>query len=153
MHGQAPSPAFRSIFFYFCVMKPKLLVLDDWENRIATSPCWMELDHLVEIQFLQVPLDSVAEGDLSDVQFLMALRERTPLTDQVFARMPNLKLVLQTGGHAYHIDQLSAKRRGISIALGRQVLSPLTAVPELTMALMLGVMHLLPQAQQAMRDG
>jgi phosphoglycerate dehydrogenase-like enzyme len=134
-------------------MKPKLLVLDDWENRIATSPCWMELDHLVEIQFLQVPLDSVADGDLSEVQFLMALRERTPLTDEVFARMPNLRLVLQTGGHAYHIDQLSAKRRGISIALGRQVLSPLTAVPELTMALMLGVMHLLPQAQHAMRTG
>jgi len=72
---------------------------------------------------------------------------------QVFDRLPKLKLVLQTGGHAYHIDQETANERGIAIALGRRVTAPLVSVPELTMAFMLGTMHLLPQAQQAMRTG
>jgi len=134
-------------------MKPLLLVLDDWEGCIAASPCWDRLKDVVDIRFLNVPFDTIPDDALSGVQFLMAIRERTALTDQVFSRMPQLKLVLQTGGHAYHIDQGSAHKRGIAIALGRRVKAPLVSVPELTMAMMLGVMHLLPQAQRAMRDG
>jgi len=134
-------------------MKPLLLILDDWEGRIAASSCWDKLNETVDIQFLSSPVDTVSDDVLARANFLMAIRERTPLTQQVFARMPQLKLVLQTGGHAYHIDQPAAQKQGIAIALGRRAKMPLVAVPELTMAMMLGVMHLLPQAQQAMRAG
>jgi phosphoglycerate dehydrogenase-like enzyme len=71
----------------------------------------------------------------------------------VFARLPQLKLVLQTGGHAYHIDQGNAQMRGILIALGRRAKAPLLSVPELSIAMMLSIVHMLPQAQQAMRTG
>jgi D-3-phosphoglycerate dehydrogenase / 2-oxoglutarate reductase len=134
-------------------MKPLLVILDDWEGRIAASSCWNRLREQVDIQFLTGPIDSVPDAGLSGVRFLMAMRERTSLTEQVFARLPELKLVLQTGGHAYHIDQGAAQKRGIAIALGRRAQAPLLSVPELSMAMMLGVMHLLPQAQQAMRAG
>ena len=83
----------------------------------------------------------------------MAIRERTALTEGVFSRLPQLKLVLQTGGHAYHINQEEAQKRGIIIALGRRAKAPLLSVPELSIAMMLGVVHMLPQAQQAMRTG
>jgi D-3-phosphoglycerate dehydrogenase / 2-oxoglutarate reductase len=134
-------------------MKPLLLVLDDWEGLIEKSSCWAQLTDQVDIRFLTSPLETLADGDLAEVRFLMAIRERTALTEQVFSRLPQLKLVLQTGGHAYHIDQDAARRRGIVIALGRRVQAPLASVPELTMAFMLGLIHLLPQAQQAMRNG
>ena len=55
--------------------------------------------------------------------------------------MPGLKLVLQTGGHAYHVDVEAAKKRGVAIALGRRIKAPLASVPELTFALILGLIH------------
>jgi D-3-phosphoglycerate dehydrogenase / 2-oxoglutarate reductase len=134
-------------------MKPILLILDDWEGRIAVSACWKKLSGLVQTRFLSSPIDTVSDADLSGVNFLMAIRERTALTEGVFARLPQLKLVLQTGGHAYHIDQGEAQKRAILIALGRRAKAPLLSVPELSIAMMLGVMHMLPQAQQAMRTG
>jgi phosphoglycerate dehydrogenase-like enzyme len=134
-------------------MKPLLLVLDDWEKRIAASHCWKQLKELVDIEFLTEPISSVPDSLLSNVSFLMAIRERTALNDQVFARLPKLKLVLQTGGHAYHIDLEAAKKRGIAVALGRGGKAPLASVTELTIAMMLGVMHLLPQAEQSMSKG
>jgi D-3-phosphoglycerate dehydrogenase len=134
-------------------LKPLLLILDDWEGRIAASLCWKELTDKVEIHFAPKAIDELSDSLLSRVEFLMTLRERTALTEQVFARLPQLKFILQTGGHAYHIDQAAAQKRNIAIALGRRVKAPLVAVPELTIAMMLGVMHLLPKAQQAMRAG
>jgi D-3-phosphoglycerate dehydrogenase / 2-oxoglutarate reductase len=134
-------------------MKPVLLVLDDWEGLIAADPCWEKLKQTVEVKFSAVPLNQISAEELSLVHFLMAVRERTALTEEVFAKMPQLKLVLQTGGHAYHIDHTAAQQKGITIALGRRIKAPLASVPELTMAMMLGLMHLLPQAQQAMRKG
>src|ERR1700733_13547549 len=134
-------------------MKPLVLILDDWEGRVAASSCWNSIKDQVDIQFENGPIDKIPDRDLAGVRFLMAMRERTALTEQVFARMPQLKLVLQTGGHAYHIDQGAAKKRGIAIALGRRAKAPLLSVPEPSIAMMLGVMHMLPQAQQAMRSG
>jgi D-3-phosphoglycerate dehydrogenase len=134
-------------------MKPILLILDDWEGRIAASACWQQLKDLVEIKYLQGPLASATKADIKDTGFLLAIRERTALTDDVFSKLPELKLILQTGGHAYHVDTAAALRRNIKVALGRRVKAPLISVPELTMAMMLGLIHLVPQAQIAMRDG
>jgi phosphoglycerate dehydrogenase-like enzyme len=92
-------------------MKPLLLVLDDWEGRIQASACWSQVEELVEIKFVREPIESINDTELEQAQFLMALRERTTLNEQVFKRMPNLKLILQTGGHAYHIDTSAAKKK------------------------------------------
>src|SRR5579862_8515220 len=89
------------------LMKPLLLILDDWEGRIAASPCWEQIKDKIDIKFLSEPIGTISENVLANVEFLMALRERTPLTEQVFSRLPKLKLVLQTGGHAYHIDKVA----------------------------------------------
>jgi phosphoglycerate dehydrogenase-like enzyme len=107
----------------------------------------------VEIKFLAKPIAEASDEEVSGAQFLMAIRERTALNDAVFEKLPHLKLILQTGGHAYHIDAEAAKKRGIAIALGRRVKAPLLSVPELTIAMCLGAVHLLPQAQAAMRSG
>lgn len=134
-------------------MKPLLLILDDWEGRIAASSCWDQLKDQVEIKYVKVPLENFDSSELARASFLIAIRERTALTEQVFAKMPKLKLVLQTGGHAYHIDTAAAQKQNISIALGRRVKAPLDSVPELTFAMALGILHLVPQANKAMHMG
>jgi len=91
--------------------------------------------------------------EIIQAQFIMAVRERTTLNEYVFKRMPGLKLVLQTGGHAYHIDTSAAKKQHIIIALGRRVKAPLISVPELTFAFALSLMHKVHQGNSIMHNG
>jgi len=134
-------------------MKPILLILDDWEGLIQKADCWTRLKELVEIKFLAESINKTSDSEIEQVQFLMALRERTVLNDEVFKRMPKLKLVLQTGGHAYHIDTAAARNRNIVIALGRQAKAPLFSVPELTFAFALGLTHKVYDGNESMKKG
>jgi len=134
-------------------MKPLLLILDDWEGLIQKAACWNQLKDLLEIKFLKGSIERTSDFEIGQAQFLMAVRERTTLNEQLFRRMPNLKLVLQTGGHAYHIDTAAAKQRNIVIASGRRVKAPLASVPELTFAFALGLMHKVYQAKRTMQNG
>jgi D-3-phosphoglycerate dehydrogenase len=122
-------------------MRPRLLVLDDYEGRIAGAPAMARLRHLAEVTVLDRPL---ADGDLdglAEVRVLLAIRERTPLDRHLFDRLPRLELVLQTGGHAYHVDQEAATERGIVVALSRRAQMASASVPELTFGLMLAVLR------------
>jgi phosphoglycerate dehydrogenase-like enzyme len=134
-------------------MNPLLLILDDWEGLIQKAACWNQLKDSVEIKFLKESIERTSDFEIEQVQFLMAIRERTVLNEQLFKRMPKLKLVLQTGGHAYHIDTAAAKQRNIVIASGRRVKAPLASVPELTFAFALGLIHKVYQAKRTMQNG
>jgi phosphoglycerate dehydrogenase-like enzyme len=122
-------------------MRPRLLVLDDYEGRIAAAPAMARLRELAEVTVLDRPLRA---GDLEaagDVRVLLAVRERTRIDAALLERLPQLELVLQTGGHAYHVDQEAAGRRGIVVALGRRATMPTASVPELTFGLLLAVLR------------
>jgi len=134
-------------------MKPLLLILDDWEGLIQKASCWDQLKDLLEIKFLKESIERTSDFEIEEAQFLMAVRERTTLNEQLFKRMPKLKLILQTGGHAYHIDTAAAKQRNIVIATGRRVKAPLASVAELTFAFALGLMHKVYQAKRTMQNG
>ena len=134
-------------------MKPLLLILDDWECRIKASGCWSQIENLVDIKFLDKSIDDVNPDENKQAEFLMALRERTALNEHVFQKMPNLKLILQTGGHAYHVDTAAAQKRNILVALGRRVKTPLLSVPELTFAFMLGLMHKVYDGNRSIQNG
>lgn len=111
-------------------MKPQLLVLDDWEGRIEAASCWEQVRQDVDIRFLKKPVAELSSAEGAPVEYLLAIRERTALTSEVLDRFPNLKLILQTGGHAYHINLGEIKRRGILVALGRRSKAPLLSVPD-----------------------
>jgi phosphoglycerate dehydrogenase-like enzyme len=119
--------------------KPKLLVMDDHEGELALSPAMARLRQLADVTILDHPIDDYSI--LKDVQVILALRERTKLDGPFFEFCPALELVLQTGGHAYHIDQAAATQRGIVIALGRRVSKPTVVVPELVLGFMLGLVR------------
>jgi D-3-phosphoglycerate dehydrogenase len=121
--------------------RPRLLVLDDVEGRIAAAPAMARLRRLAEVTVLDRPLAEAAPEGLDEVRVLLAIRERTRLDGALFDRLPNLELVLQTGGHAYHVDAAAAAGRGIVVALGRRAVMPSAAVPELTFGLLLAVLR------------
>ena len=119
--------------------KLKLLVMDDYEGELALSPAMARLRQRADVTILDHPIGDYSI--LKDFQVILALRERTKLDNHFFESCPALELILQTGGHAYHIDQAAATQRGIVIALGRRVSKPTVVVPELALGFMLGLVR------------
>ena len=130
-----------------------MIVLDDYEGELAAAPAMSRLRRLADVGILDRPIRPEDGPILGDCQILMALRERTRLDSAFFEACPNLELVLQTGGHAYHIDQAAASQRGIVIALGRRVSRPAVVIPELVFALMLGLVRQIYPLAAAMQAG
>ena len=133
-------------------MKILMIVLDDWENKIAKSSCWDRIRNQVDIHFVNdwKLLDAAI---CENVSIMLTVRERSRIDELFLNHFPRLQLILQTGGHAYHIDLAAARRNGVSIALGRMAKSPLISVPELAIAMMLNLFHKVNFAQNEMRMG
>lgn len=134
-------------------MRPRLLVLDDWEGRLAASEGVARMRELADVEVLDRPLADVPDAALADVELLFAVRERTRLDAATLARLPRLRVILQSGGHAYHLDAAAARERGIVVTLGRRGRGPRAAVPELTFALMIGALRHLPTAVRQLTAG
>ena len=118
-------------------MKPQLLVLDDYEGELTAATGMAKLKSLANVTVTKGPIDD--DSALAQCQFLFALRERTRLDDAFFSRCPNLELLLQSGGHAYHLDRDAATARGVLVAMGRGAKRPMIIIPELTFGLILGL--------------
>src|SRR5512140_1910639 len=99
----------------------KLFVLDDYEGVLAHAPAMQRMRQLADVTIFDRPLAPSDCARLKECQVIFALRERTQLDENFFNACENLELVLQTGGHAYHVDQNVATQRGIAVALGRRV--------------------------------
>ena len=134
-------------------MRPRLLVLDDVEGRIAGAPAMDRLRELAEVTVLDRPLADADPDDLTGVRVLLAIRERTRLDAALLERLPDLELVLQTGGHAYHVDREAATGRGIVVALSRRATMASASVPELTFGLLLAVLRRIHPLASQMAGG
>lgn len=133
--------------------KPRLLVLDDWEGRLGSAPGTRRLREHCTVTVLDRPLADVDDADLADVRFVLAIRERTALDAGTLDRLPALELILQTGGHAYHADAGELRRRRVPVALQRRARVVRSAMPELTLLLMLACMRRVGEAQRGMAAG
>jgi phosphoglycerate dehydrogenase-like enzyme len=133
--------------------KIRLLVLDDYESELANAPDMSRIRELADVKILDHPLAAEDHQLLKETQILLALRERTKLDRPFFEACPNLELVLQTGGHAYHVDKEAATQLGVVIALGRRVSKPTIVVPELVFALLLGLVRQIYPLATEMKNG
>jgi len=131
----------------------RLIVLDDHEGQLAAAPAMSRLRNLAEVTIYDRPIGPSDQPELKNFQVLVALRERTPLDEKFLSACSNLELVLQTGGHAYHLDKAAATKRGIIVALGRRATRPTVVVPELAFGLMLGLIRKLYPLTTRMSQG
>ncbi len=135
--------------------RPRVLVLDDYEAGLGRSPHLAALDDLIDLETLREPVgpDELAVR-ARGVPFVVTIRERTRLSEEVLTRLPDAELVLQTGGHAYHIDLDAARRHNVMIALGRRSKSsPSPVVAELVLGLMIAWYRNLVPAVNGVRAG
>lgn len=131
--------------------KRKLLVLDDYEGELVSAPAMERLRQLADVTIFDYPVKDYAI--LENFQFVLALRERTKLDARFFESCSSLELVLQTGGHAYHIDQSAATQKGVVVALGRRTSKPTVVVPELALGFMLGLVRQIYPLTASMANG
>ena len=129
----------------------KIAVLDDYQDAVRTLDCFRLLDgHEVKV------FSNSARGlgqlaiRLAPFDALVLIRERTSLPGALLAKLPNLKLIAQTGKVAGHIDVAAATERGISIAEG--VGSPV-APAELTWALIMAASRKIVPYATNLKDG
>ena len=129
----------------------KIAVLDDYQDAVRTLDCFRLLDgHEVKV------FNSSSRGAgqlairLAPFDALVLIRERTALPRALLARLPNLKLISQTGKVAGHIDVAAATERGVAIAEG--VGSPV-APAELTWALIMAASRKIVPYANNLKDG
>lgn len=129
----------------------KIAILDDYQDCVRHLDCFSLLQgHDVKI------FTSSARGvgqlaiRLREFDVLVLIRERTTLSRALLEKLPNLKLISQTGKVSGHIDTAAAAARGITICEG--VGDP-TAPAELAWALIMAAMRKLPQYLSNLKDG
>jgi phosphoglycerate dehydrogenase-like enzyme len=138
-------------------------VLDDFQDVARSMGPWDRLgaagedlclsvfnDHLVDVPVLAAALEN------ADV--VVAMRERTVLGAELFASLPDLKLVVTTGHSNVAIDVEAASTHdvlvcGTAAVPGRPVSPKSSSTAELTWALVLALMRNVPQEDRALREG
>lgn len=82
---------------------------------------------------------------------LVANRERTRFTRALLEQLSDLRIVAQTGNHAYHIDLAAAAERGVIVAKASGGFS--RGAAELAIGLAIALMRQIPAADGAVKRG
>ena len=94
--------------------------------------------------------DDRVAARLADFDAVVAMRERTPFSRSLLARLPRLRLLVTTGMRNASIDVRAATERGV-VVCGTAGLPYPTA--ELTWALILSLVRHVPREDRATREG
>jgi D-3-phosphoglycerate dehydrogenase len=128
-----------------------IVILDDYQDAVRKLPCAAKLEPYPAKVFTNT-VKGVGQLSvrLRDADVLVLIRERTHITAQLVAKLPRLKLIVQTGKIGPHIDVSACTERGIAVAEG--VGSPFSTA-ELTWALIMSAMRRIPQYVANLKHG
>jgi phosphoglycerate dehydrogenase-like enzyme len=131
-----------------------IAVLDDYQHAAPDFGDWNRLATRATIDFFDSNLGSVEEAAhvLAPFDVLCLMRERMPMPLQLIERLPNLKLIVVTGGRTRSLDKEAARQRGILVTHTRSGDSP-AAPLELAWGLILALMRHIPLEHDNMRHG
>jgi phosphoglycerate dehydrogenase-like enzyme len=134
----------------------KIAILDDYQNIAKQSAEWGSLPSGTQVDSFS---DTLADHDalqrrLAPYDVIVAMRERTRFPAQLIEALPNLKLLVSTGGRNPSIDAEACAKRNIALCSAPG--DPATghgSTAEVAWALVLALVKRIPQSQQAMRSG
>ncbi|WP_394179921.1 D-2-hydroxyacid dehydrogenase family protein [Marinomonas posidonica] len=128
----------------------KIAVLDDYQDSVKHLTSFDLLkDHHVVI-FNDTFNEDELVAKLGDVEILVLIRERTVITETLLKRLPNLKLISQTGKVSNHLDPALCHQYGVEVAEG--VGSPV-APAELCWALIMAASRHIPTYVNQLQQG
>ncbi|MFL5660573.1 MAG: NAD(P)-dependent oxidoreductase, partial [Ktedonobacteraceae bacterium] len=133
----------------------KIAIPDDYQDAVRTLNCFQKLDGqqvIISREHIRDP--EILAARLQGVEVLVLIRERTPINEALLALLPDLRLIVQTGKRAPHIDLAACTRHGVAVVYatpsdpGRSY-----ATAELTWGLILAAMRFIPQEATSMKAG
>ena len=132
--------------------KLRCAVLDDYQGVALAGADWSAVGGEVEaVSFQQhFIVEDELVAAIGDCEIVVAMRERTPFTEQLFARLPRLRLLITSGMRNAAIDLEAAARHGVTVC-GTDGSSQPTI--ELTWALILGLARRVVPENTALREG
>ncbi|MFL6666906.1 MAG: D-2-hydroxyacid dehydrogenase family protein, partial [Burkholderia ambifaria] len=93
----------------------KIAILDDYQDAVRKLNCFeMLAEHDVKVFNNTVRGLGQLASRLAEVEALVLIRERTPISSQLLAKLPNLRMISQTGRISTHIDLEACTDRGIA---------------------------------------
>lgn len=133
-------------------MNFRLAILDDYQGVAIKMADWSPIESKVSVTAFSDTLsdeDALVER-LAGFDILCLMRERTPLTRSLVARLPRLRFVFTSGMRNKSIDLAACHERGIAVT-GSPTLDNPTA--ELTLALMLALARQIPRENRSLHEG
>ena len=130
----------------------KIAVVDDYQGafgKVAAYPKLKGHDVVVYNDTEKDPEKLAAR--LQDAEAVVLTQQRSPFPRAVIERLPNLKLISQTGKNAYHIDLAACAEKGIVVSAGGGSSPNPTA--ELAWALILAGLRHIPEEVQRLKEG
>jgi D-3-phosphoglycerate dehydrogenase len=129
----------------------RIAVLDDYQDTVRGLSCFRLLDgHEVKVFTHSARGMGQLAARLAPFDALVLIRERTPFPAALLQRLPDLRLISQTGKVSGHIDVAAATEHGIAIAEG--IGSPV-APSELTWALIMAASRKIVPYGNNLKDG
>lgn len=129
----------------------KIAILDDYQDAVRELDCFELLDgHEVKVFNHTTRGLGQLTARLAPFDAIVLIRERSALNRALLARLPNLRLISQTGKVSGHIDVAAATGLGIAIAEG--VGSPV-APAELTWALIMAAQRKIVPYAANLKEG
>lgn len=129
----------------------RIVIPDDYQDCIRGLDCFVKLSgHRVTVYHDNVKdVDALAQR-FKDAEALVLTRERTAITAPLLARLPELRLISQTGKIGRHIDLAACTAHGVAVAEGSGAGG---ATAELTWALILASRRHLVQEVNRLQAG
>jgi phosphoglycerate dehydrogenase-like enzyme len=127
----------------------RVAVLDDIHHAYEYTEGLRRLRQRAEVRVFTSPFGAAAV--LRGYDAIIANRERTRFTRDLFEQLPDLRVIAQTGNHAYHIDFAAAQEHGVLVAKASGGFC--TGAGELAIGLAIALMRQIAAADAAVKSG
>ncbi len=127
----------------------RVAILDDIHRAYEGTTGVRRLRDRAEVQIFIDPFGDPSA--LRGFDALVANRERTRFTRSLLEQLPDLRIIAQTGNHAYHIDLTAAEERRVIVAKATGGFC--TSAAELAIGLMIAVMRKIPSIDREIKLG
>jgi len=130
----------------------RIALLDDYQGVAPSLADWSKLPEGSHVEAFRDHLkdeDAIA-GRLAGYDVVVGMRERTPFPRSLLERLPNLKLLITTGGRNASFDVAAAKDRGVVVSGTRGLGAPTV---DLTWGLILGLVRGIAKEDRSIREG
>jgi phosphoglycerate dehydrogenase-like enzyme len=127
----------------------RVAILDDIHHAYERTSGVRRLRERADVSIFTAPFGDPSA--LRGFDAIVANRERTRFTRELLSLLPDLRIIAQTGNHAYNIDMNAARELGILVARASRGYS--IGAAELAIGLAIALMRQIPEADAAIKRG